>query len=100
METPRPMKGSWALKRPDGKLYVADSPIACLRAEQAERVPAQVAVQRIMEVLVSEKEDAEPLTDQQIAEAICNAGVAASDGMYRSILVAVARAIERAHGIA
>lgn len=42
------MQGPWTLKRPDGKFYVADSPIACLRAEQAERVPAQVAVQRIM----------------------------------------------------
>ena len=48
METPKPMQGPWTLKRPDGKSYHGDSPIACLRAEQAERVPAQVAVQRIM----------------------------------------------------
>lgn len=52
MDTPKPMQGPWTLKRPDGKFYVADSPIACLRAEQAERVPAQVAVQRIMAELV------------------------------------------------
>jgi hypothetical protein len=52
MKTPKPMHGPWTLKRPDGKFYVADSPIACLRAEQAERVPAQVAVQRIMAELV------------------------------------------------
>jgi hypothetical protein len=48
MDTPKPMQGPWTLKRPDGKCYVADSPIACVRAEQAERVPASVAVQRIM----------------------------------------------------
>lgn len=48
MDTPAPMQGPWTLKRPDGKFYVADSPIACVRAEQAERVPALVAVQRIV----------------------------------------------------
>ena len=48
METPKPMQGPWMLKRPDGKHYKGDSPIACVRAELADRVPAQVAVQRIM----------------------------------------------------
>lgn len=48
METPKPIQGSWTLRRPDGVCYHGESPIACLRAEQAERVPAKVAVQRIM----------------------------------------------------
>lgn len=48
METPKPMSGAWILKRPDGKCYAAESPIACLRFEQRDRVPAQLAVQRIM----------------------------------------------------
>jgi hypothetical protein len=48
MDTPKPMQGQWTLTRHDGKCYVGDSPIACVRAEQAERVPAQVAVRRIM----------------------------------------------------
>ena len=52
MDTPTPMQGQWTLMRPDKKFYVADSPIACLRVEQAERVPAQVAVQRIAAELV------------------------------------------------
>ena len=47
METPKPMQGPWTLKRPDGKCYVAESPIACLRFELTERVPAQVALARI-----------------------------------------------------
>lgn len=48
MDTPKPMPGIWTLRRPDGKHYHGESPIACLRTEQADRVPAQVAVQRIV----------------------------------------------------
>jgi hypothetical protein len=36
------------LVAPNGREYTGRSPILALRAEQAERVPAQVAVQRIM----------------------------------------------------
>ena len=48
METPMPMQGKWTLIRPDGERYRCDSPIACLRAEMAERVSARVAVERIL----------------------------------------------------
>lgn len=48
MDTPKPMQGTWVLVAPNGREYTGESPILALRAEQAERVPAQVAVQRIM----------------------------------------------------
>jgi hypothetical protein len=51
MDTPKPMPGIWQLRRPDGRYYMGESPIACLRMEQAERVPAQVAVQRVVAAL-------------------------------------------------
>ena len=52
MDTPKPMEGTWVLVAPNGREYTGLSPIQALRAEQAERVPAQVAVQRIMAELV------------------------------------------------
>ena len=48
MDTPKPMEGTWVLVAPNGREYTGPSPIQALRAEQAERVPAHVAVQRIM----------------------------------------------------
>ena len=52
METPKPMQGTWRLTAPDGRYWDGMTPLAACRAEQAERVPAQVAVQRIMAELV------------------------------------------------
>ena len=52
MDTPKPMHGTWVLIAPDGRKYTGDSPIQVMRAEQAERVPAHVAVQRIVEGLL------------------------------------------------
>jgi len=48
METPKPMQGTWRLTAPDGRYWDGMTPLAACRAEQAERVPAQVAVQRIV----------------------------------------------------
>ncbi len=47
-DTPKPMEGTWVLVAPNGREYTGHSPIMALRAEQAERVPASVAVARIM----------------------------------------------------
>lgn len=52
MDTPKPMQGTWRLTAPDGRFWDGMTPLAACRAEQAERVPAQVAVQRIMAELV------------------------------------------------
>ena len=48
MDTQKPMQGVWRLTAPDGRYWDGMTPLAACRAEQAERVPAQVAVQRIM----------------------------------------------------
>ena len=48
MDTPKPMQGTWRLTAPDGRYWYGMTPLAACRAEQAERVPAQVAVQRIL----------------------------------------------------
>lgn len=48
METPKPMPGVWRLVAPDGCEWEADSPIRCVRTEQRERVPAGVALARVL----------------------------------------------------
>jgi carbamate kinase len=58
METPKPMQGTWTLTAPDGVNWCAESPIACLNAEQSERVPASVALARLL-VAASEPDFAE-----------------------------------------
>lgn len=47
----RPIEGTWELRSPDGTSWHESSPIACLRAEQRDRIPAQVALARIYESL-------------------------------------------------
>lgn len=49
METPKPMQGTWTLTAPDGRTWQADSPLRCAANELRERVPAEVAMQRIRE---------------------------------------------------
>ena len=48
MDTPTPMQGEWTLVRPDGKRYKADGPLKCVSVEMQERVPADVALARVM----------------------------------------------------
>lgn len=60
--TPRPMAGLWVLVAPNGDDFGGDSPIECLKAEIASRVPAHVALARIAEAL---NEPAEQPTDTQ-----------------------------------
>lgn len=49
METPKPQAGTWTLTAPDGRTWEASSPLHCCGAEQRERVPAGVALARILE---------------------------------------------------
>lgn len=48
METQKPMPGTWRLVAPDGREWQADSPMRCVSTEQRERVPADVALARIL----------------------------------------------------
>ena len=48
METPKPMQGTWTLTAPDGQMWQAESPIRCVSQEQRERVPADVAMARVL----------------------------------------------------
>lgn len=48
METPQPMAGTWRLTAPDGRYWDGMTPLAACRAEQAERVPADVALARVL----------------------------------------------------
>ncbi len=47
METPKPQQGTWTLTAPDGRTWQASSPLQCCGLESRERVPAEVALQRI-----------------------------------------------------
>ena len=48
METPKPMPGTWMLTAPDGRTWQADGPMRCVSVEQRERVPANVALARVL----------------------------------------------------
>lgn len=48
MNTPEPMEGTWVLVAPNGREYTGLSPMQALRAEQAERVPADVALENVL----------------------------------------------------
>ena len=47
-ETPKAQEGIWTLVAPDGRKWQAESPIKVVAAEQRERVPEHVAVERIL----------------------------------------------------
>jgi hypothetical protein len=58
--TPKPQAGLWTLTAPDGRTYQADSPLRCCGLEQRQRVPADVAMARILRA-ASEPDDSELL---------------------------------------
>ena len=58
--TPKPQVGLWTLIAPNGRMYQADSPLRCCGLEQRERVPADVAMARILRA-ASEPDDSELL---------------------------------------
>jgi hypothetical protein len=49
MNTPKPQEGTWILTAPNGREWAEHSPLACVAAEQRERVPATVRLQRILD---------------------------------------------------
>lgn len=58
--TPKPQEGTWILTAPNGREWAERSPIACVAAEQRERVPATVRLQRILDA-ASEDHDWLPI---------------------------------------
>lgn len=58
METPKPMAGTWTLTAPDGRQWQAGSPLRTVSLEQRERVPADVALGRVL-AMASEPDFAE-----------------------------------------
>lgn len=61
MNDKKPMTGTWTLTAPDGRSWQAQSPLACCGMESRERVPAEVALARILKA-------AEPTPDERDAE--------------------------------
>lgn len=50
----RPMAGTWTLTAPDGRTYKAESPLACCGAEQRDRIPPRVILDRMFAAAESE----------------------------------------------
>lgn len=48
METPKPMQGTWTLTAPDGRTWLAESPLRACGMEQRERVPPEVGLARVL----------------------------------------------------
>jgi hypothetical protein len=46
--TPKPQAGTWTLTAPDGRTWTGSTPLQACSAEQRVRVPAEVALQRIL----------------------------------------------------
>lgn len=59
-DTPKPMPGTWTLTAPDGRTWQADSPLRVVAKESRERVPASVALDRILKAA---DETPDPLYD-------------------------------------
>lgn len=57
MKTKKPQKGTWTLIAPDGRKWQADSPIKVVVLEQRERIPAKIAIERVL-TAINEIEDA------------------------------------------
>lgn len=56
--TPKPQTGTWMLTAPDGRTWEAASPLHCCSAEMRERVPANVALARILNTAKLSPEEA------------------------------------------
>lgn len=55
--TPKPMVGTWTLTAPDGRTWRDKSPLHCCSAELRERVPADVALARMLEANKPDPDD-------------------------------------------
>jgi len=56
--TPKPLAGTWTLTAPDGRTWQADNPLRCCSKELHERVPANVALARILNTAKLSPEEA------------------------------------------
>lgn len=50
------MPGTWTLFAPDGRTWDGDSPLSCAGAEQRSRIPADIALARVLEMTNAERE--------------------------------------------
>jgi len=50
-DTPKPQRGIWKLTAPDGRVWRGWSPLNVVAKEQRERVPKQVAIERVLTAL-------------------------------------------------
>jgi hypothetical protein len=55
-DTPKPMPGTWTLTAPDGRTWQADSPLRCVANEQRERIPPEIALQRIFDAASEDRD--------------------------------------------
>lgn len=46
-KNPPAMEGTWILTAPNGREYIAESPLKCCAAEMHERIPPLVGIARI-----------------------------------------------------
>jgi len=46
-----PQTGTWTLIAPDGRTWTAESPLKVCAAEQRDRIPAEIMLQRIFEAV-------------------------------------------------
>lgn len=67
-DTPKPQVGTWALTAPDGRTYTGDSPLRCVGLEQRERVPPEVALERIFTALAENHESARQVPEATRAD--------------------------------
>lgn len=52
--TPPPLPGVWTLTAPDGRQWQAEPPLRCAAAEQRDRIPPAVAMDRVFAALEEE----------------------------------------------
>lgn len=57
VDTPKPQAGTWTLVAPDGRQWKAESPLKCVSKEMLERVPPQVALERIADAIQEVRDD-------------------------------------------
>jgi len=69
-DTPKAQQGIWKLIAPDGREWWGESPLTIVAMEQRERVPEEVAVERILDSLgyTAKHADAEPDTVKDALE--------------------------------
>ena len=73
MDTPKPQKGKWTLTAPDGRKWVADTPLKCVGSEQRERIPPSVALEKISSLVEQETSLTKPPNKAELKESLRDA---------------------------